>query len=220
MKRVATPPFGHAAPGFTLVELLVSLAIASLIASFAVAGVRLATRAWTRTRDANQDDEIDAGIGRLSDLLCRATPSAAYDASRGIAALRFRGHREDITFVTLSEGHALFGGLIEAQITWARPDALSEDPERPSGAIILNSAVFRPNGAPARPSEPVVLLRAVTGLKIEYLGSVDPAKPLEWHPDWQGQDRLPALVSIHIDVMAHGKPRHLHLNVPLRHAPS
>jgi prepilin-type N-terminal cleavage/methylation domain-containing protein len=204
------------AAGFTLVELLVSLVITSVISSFALAGFHLSNKAWTVSRDADTEGQISAAANRLSDLISKSTPSAAFDESRGIAALLFDGDQDRLTFVTLSEGYALDGGLIRANIAWQPPRA-DDQTDVSAGAIRFSGAVFRPNGTSPGYDEPVVLLRGVSDLRISYFGP-DQDGAAHWSPQWKGRDRLPYLVSIGMDIVQQKAFRHLDLNVPIRGA--
>jgi prepilin-type N-terminal cleavage/methylation domain-containing protein len=74
----------HAAPrnhqaGFTLVELLVSLALTTAIVSFIIGGFHLVRRTLAITHDREIAEEIDAAATRLRGLLARAMPLTTID---------------------------------------------------------------------------------------------------------------------------------------------
>jgi prepilin-type N-terminal cleavage/methylation domain-containing protein len=202
--------------GFTLIELLVALAITALIATFAIMGIELSRRAWTISRDFDAQSQIDAGLGRLSDLLSKTAPSAALDPKRGIASLLFRGNPDELTFVTLSEGYALRGGLILAELKWIPPGVNETDDEIKNGTIRLTASVFRPAATAALPGPPVTLLRNATGLRLRYFGATAAGKPPAWQADWLMKDRLPIAIGVEIDLIVQNKPRHIQLVIPIR----
>ena len=203
--------------GFTLLELLTSLAILAMIASFCLAGFNLAQRVWAQTRNGDAQGRIDAGLARLTDFIAKIEPEAALDPARGIAALAFQGRGDGLSFVTLSEGYALDGGLIHASIGKTVQEGPTGDGGQSGYKLVLDTAVFRPSGKDGASNDPVTLLDGVLAFQARYFGAIEPRSQAKWHEQWLGRDQLPNLIAIDLDLVVDGATRRIHLAVPLRH---
>jgi prepilin-type N-terminal cleavage/methylation domain-containing protein len=145
-------PDGQA--GFTLVELLVTLALTAAIASFIIGGFHLVRRASLIIHERERTEEVDAAATQLRGLLARAMPVTTIDEVDGVARLLFEGRTDAITFVALSEATAFQGGLMRVRLLWQDRPPLPRQP----AALVLRTAVFRANPRLIFESEPVVLV--------------------------------------------------------------
>jgi prepilin-type N-terminal cleavage/methylation domain-containing protein len=202
--------------GFTVVELLVALALTAMIASFILGGLDLARRAWIVSRDRETAEEIDAAAAQLRSLLSRATPATTIDEGDRLARLLFEGQRDSVTFVTLSEATAFQGGLMRVRLSWQNSPPLAGH----SAAVVLRIAVFRANPRLVVDTEPVVLFRDVVGFSLQYFGAPEFGKPPQWQTEWIGRERLPLLVRAQVNFAGKGGVQSLILPVPVRLATS
>src|SRR5581483_6888433 len=86
-------------PGFTLVELLVALAIFGFLSSLVFGGVGLAIRSWTRAHDQVAGTaDVWAVQGLLRRSLSGAYPALA-SRSAGDATIDFDGEPDALTLV-------------------------------------------------------------------------------------------------------------------------
>ena len=83
--------------------------------------------------------------------------------------------------------------------------------------LVLNTAVFRPDGHDGVPNDPVTLLEGVLAFKARYFGSITPRSRAAWHDQWLGHDQLPNLIAIDLDLAVDGDTRRINLAIPLRH---
>lgn len=207
---IRSPPNASQA-GFTLVELLVTLAMTAMIAVFVIAGLDLTRRGWTASRDRELPAEVDAGLARLRTLLSRGMPVTVVDETTRLARLLFDGDSHALTFVTSSEATAFRGGPMLVRLSWpngaAGPDQV--------GDLVVTTAVFRTDPSRIREADPVVLVRHVRGLSIRYFGSVEPGKAPQWLAAWKAQLQLPQLVLIDMDIVLKDRIRHLSVPIPL-----
>lgn len=169
--------------GFTLVELLVSLALVVVLSGFIVGGLWTSTRAFEADRNSGLDVEANSAIESLRDFIGSALPTAS-PRGPGIA---FEGRQEGLRFVALSEGRTLQGGPQEARI-------------RRIGSDLVIEILGPPQSGQDRkaPVTSVVALRGVSELKFGYFGDAGGKGEFAWRNEWAGAGSLPSMVSIGI----------------------
>ena len=202
--------------GFTLVELLVSLALTATIASFIIGGFHLVRRTSAISYDRESAEEVDAAATQLRGLLARTTPVRTIDEVDRVARLLFEGRTDTVTFVTLSEATAFQGGLMRVRLLWQDRPPLPGHP----AALVLRTAVFRANPRLVFETEPVVLFRGVVGFSLRYFGAPGLDKPPQWHSEWLGYDRMPLAILVQVDLAGGSGTRRLILQTTLRLAPT
>ena len=174
--------------GFTLVEMLVVLALAGLISLLLLQGVGLAARGLTRL--SAHAERLDERRG-LEMLLRRALGSAAaipvYDGEPG-----FVGHPTRLSFLSVVAD----GGAGLYRIT------LGLDPTHAPASVILSRRVA---GRSAPPGGQSVLLGDIRSFAIDYFGAISPDADAAWHRDWEGMTHLPQLVRITLSTAANGE---------------
>ena len=198
--------------GFTLVELLVALALTAAIASFIIGGFHLVRRTSAITYDRESADEVEAAAAQLRGLLARTMPVTTIDEVDRSASLLFEGRTDTLTFVTLSEATAFQGGLMRVRLS-------SQDrPPRPGHptALVLRTAVFRADPRWVFERDPVVLFRDVVGFSLRYFGAPGPDKPPQWHSEWVGRDRMPLAMLVQVDLAGGSGTRRLILQITPR----
>jgi prepilin-type N-terminal cleavage/methylation domain-containing protein len=202
--------------GFTLVELLVSLALTVAIASFIVAAFHLARRTWAITYDRESIEEIDAAATQLRGLLAKTMPVKTIDEADRTARLLFEGRTDSVIFATLSEATAFEGGAMRVRLSWQDRQPL---PGRPA-TLVLRTAVFRANPGLVFEGEPVVLFQDVVGFSLRYFGAPAQDQPPQWHTEWLGHERMPLAVLVQVDFAPASGRRELVLQTTLRLAPT
>lgn len=170
--------------GFALVEVLVSLALAALIALLLVEAVRVAGRTASAVAAADGAEQVQA----VRDHLRRTLGS--------LASRRMDGTRP-----------ALRGGP-EALRAALAPDRILERPveravslagaPRPDGLLDLVEGQAPLETTPDGTARSEILLAGVSGLAIRYLGPPAERLPAAWLPAWTRPDRNPDLVEIRI----------------------
>jgi prepilin-type N-terminal cleavage/methylation domain-containing protein len=207
---------GNRQAGFTLVELLVSLALTAAIASFILGGFHLARRTWAITYDRESVEEIDAAAPRLRGLLAKAIPAKTIDDVERTARLLFEGRTDSVIFVTLSEATAFQGGPMQVRLSW------QDRPPLPGhhAALVLRTAVFRADPRFVFESDPVILFRNVVGFSLRYFGTPTQDQPPQWHTEWLGHERMPLAMLVQVDFAPASGRRGLALQTTLRLAPT
>jgi len=172
--------------GFSLVEMLVSLAILAMVSLMVLSGVGTGRRVWeTLDARAAEGEGVSSAQGLLRARLERAFPSTRFDASTPYAD--FSGEEKTVEFLApADEAHG--------------PDALRRYTLglTPAGELVLRSA----SDLAADPQHPavqsVVLLRGVRNLELGYFGPTLVDSAPRWRGLWDSQPTPPELVRIRL----------------------
>jgi prepilin-type N-terminal cleavage/methylation domain-containing protein len=181
--------------GFTLLELLIALAIVGALLAVAFGGMRVALAAWQR---GEERAEAHQHVRSLTVILARALGAAyPYRAPRGLApepVLLFDGTEKAVEFVTLA---APFPFPIPIAFT-ATVIALEEG-EHP-GLVVRQRAL--PNRDPFTEAAVVLHDPAVTTLELKYLDEGG-----TWQDAWDGAalTRSPRAVKVTVGVTFGGR---------------
>jgi general secretion pathway protein J len=182
--------------GFTLLELLVALAIVGALLALALGSLRVGLAAW---RQGDDRAEAHAHLRSLSELLARsvaaAFPYRQSGTEGGEAQVQFKGDEGRLSFVTLAPPFPLAAPVTFTAVTFARLEG-----ERP-GLAIREKAL--PNFDPFEEAEPVFLDSAVTTLEFKYLGPDGSS----WDSSWDGAEKreLPRAVQIRLTATLGGR---------------
>lgn len=177
--------------GFTLMELLVSLALLGLLASLIAGGLRTGQRVWERgDRRDQMVDRVAAAQRLLRARLERAAvqpPSAVSDGS-----VDFTGMPAQLSFVAPPPDDEAPGTL--RLYTLALRD----------GSLILSSVNTAWRGQREAPQRSLTLAEGVQALELAYFGA--PAQstgaPAGWQQQWRRRSTLPAAIRIRLRFSA------------------
>lgn len=173
--------------GFTLLELLIGLALLGFILALLFGGFRLATNSWNaiETRLERSTDE-QAGLALVRRLIGSVQP--LHWVRTAGQPLTFSGQAERLVVVaplTESVGLRLIELSIEARQLVLREQPLNYDTERFDDA---------PPGMSGHP-----LISDFGSAAFSYFGAAAPHELPAWHDDWRSPTQLPALVRLRID---------------------
>lgn len=181
--------------GFTLLEMLVTLAIVGMMAALLLAGMKTpAAFALARQTQEAELDRIVTAQARLRELIERTQPLPRLDASGGV--IDFRGSQHQLALFSPPPANAALATPKRYRLL------LTAD-----GDLVLYSAEALDDriqlDAPNLVGwEPTVLLRGVDRLAISYFGPVPGAAERRWQPEWYDRTEPPALVRIAIGFRA------------------
>ncbi len=177
-----TAPPARDDSGFTLVELLVSLALLALMMVYAVnAFYYLGTMNRASARAAAQM-EVEAVARHMREAIADMRPAFVTDEN-GAALLKFRGTHDSLEFVSASNGERETGGLY--LVRYFRDD---------DGALAVERRLFRENAVLA--AEKTVLLRGVSEIAFRYLPQPGVDQAAGAVEEWRRTDILPAAVEL------------------------
>lgn len=197
--------------GFTLVEVLVSIAIMLLIAPLAIEGVRTGLETWNRLEQrAEVMDRARTAQRVIRKQISEALPFKVNDDAVQ-DAIHFQGSRNAVEFVANLPGHVSGGGLFINRIEQAVID---------DEAVLLLS--YRPlNGTAGGDAETqrVVLGRGVERIELGYYGALNLRAGAAWHAHWDNQAQLPQRVRLQVWREKGGYPLWSELTIPVYAAP-
>jgi len=211
-----------AARGFTLVELLIALAMVSLIMVLLYAGLRVGTRAWDLVEvTADRVGAVRLAHGFLWRTLTQArvvslvfdgalVPVFAGDAERveyaaplsehvgvpGLYALRLQvegsGRQRHLVLTRWLMHPEVLEGKQDGIVKW---EPLTKDTQMGLEGVALDRDAAA--GAFGR----TLLLEGVEEIEINYYGVLAGESEPDWHEEWLEQPAPPALIRIHLKTV-------------------
>lgn len=184
--------------GFTLLELLVALAVLALLMVALAQGVRAGLALWhAQTLRLAQIAELDSGERLLRNLFSSMPPPlAARFAGESTTPIGLEGGADRVSFV--GELPTGLGTVKRAQmILELRGQRL---------VLIWTPERHEVLAGPAPQPVETELLRGVDRLDLAYWGALLPNQPAAWQTEWKGA-LLPQLIRVRL-VFAKGDPRH------------
>lgn len=175
--------------GFTLIEVLVALALLGLLSTLLFDGLRLGARVWERvgSHDA-ADDELHHAQSLIRHQLERAYPLPVADG-REHPPIAFTGTEDDLTFIAPALRAVAEGGNARVTLAAVRDGKFLTLVMSAAGELTL------PDRAPPRRE---VLLDRLSRVSFEYFGADAPMEAPGWHEQWSNRNSLPMLIRVAI----------------------
>jgi general secretion pathway protein J len=182
--------------GFTLLEVVIALAIVAALLAVAFGGLRVALAAWRQGEDRA---EVHQHVRTLMTVLSRSIAAAhPYRISAGDApepVVQFDGQPDRLSFVTLAAPFPLAAPIAFTAVR------LEVDGGDEPGLVVRERAL--PNRDLFTKAEPVLRDPAVTALSFRYLRPDG-----DWEDRWDGaeEEGLPAAVQVSLKATLGGRP--------------
>jgi len=198
--------------GFTLLELLISIALFALLTTFLFEGLRLVTHNLDpQTNRLDRASRIALSQNFLRAQLADARP--VMERATGWRSIEFDGRPDGLDFVSVAPESVSIGGL----------QALSVNFDKGIGA---RGGELRLHWRPYEGTSPTtgsdvrnsLLLDHVRSAEFAYFGVASPNEPPAWHPTWQDMAYLPTLIRLSLQFS--DAQRMPELVVALRLAPA
>ncbi len=179
-------PGRASARGFTLLELLVGMAVFTLMAGLVLGGVRLGVKSWNAAAARSTEvDEMRVVHALLRRQLASALPLATSRA--GGWNLVFEGEAESVTFVSELPGYVSGGGiqLVTLELVEGAEGEVLRMRWRPLHALDTDA-----------PGDEALLAENLEGLRVEYFGARSRNALPEWRDSWRDSRTMPRLVRL------------------------
>jgi prepilin-type N-terminal cleavage/methylation domain-containing protein len=186
----------HRDAGFTLIEVLISLALLTLMLAMVPQVLRLGRQAWQVEPRLEQSAGVATARDLLSRLLTQALP--AIKRQDGIPTVGFEGRSNAINFLAPSAVSASAGGLQEFRLSLeqSRNAAIGRfDLVLAYKPAIMDKAAN--DLALVNANNASVLIENTTLLVIRYFGASPNAAGEDiWQESWIGRASLPKLIEL------------------------
>lgn len=163
--------------GFTLVEMLVSLALASLVGLLTVQALRATAEVSRTGRRLGAQEEVQI----VRDHLRRMLAEAVRRRPDG-AVVPFRGGPDRFVATIQADGASETGGEVVVVLAMSQADG--------------PPALLETRGPTGAAGTAEILLEPVAGLGFRYFGPLGQAGTPQWQANWDRPDRTPSLLEV------------------------
>jgi general secretion pathway protein J len=200
----------RAAPGFTLIELVLALSILAIMVTMLFGGLRVGIRAWQRGEERAAALQHSRSITQLLEQALAGTYwyLSRPDYSERGPVLLFKGDAERLNFVTVSPPMPFPAPIPFVAVT------LSVDAGSAPGLAIREKAL--PNTDPFEEVAPIVVDPTIASVRFRYLRQGG-----GWEEAWDSVDEraLPQAIEVTVTPVADGQgvpPQPIIIPVPVR----
>ncbi len=179
--------------GFTLLEVMIGLALLGLIVTLLFAGLRFAGRG----SDAVEEASARANRMRIVQSLLRRELAAVYPYRWKKTAdmrLAFAGRQDGLLFVSSTPPRAGQGGLHQVEL-------LIDEAEKDGLRLLMRRRIPDPEQRDfdgLEDMDGVVLLDGLEVAAFQYYGADTPTGRPSWRDKWEDPQRLPRLVRLRL----------------------
>jgi general secretion pathway protein J len=184
------------ARGFTLIEVVLALAVLGAVAVLATATLRMGFRAWEAGQQrAEAQQELRAVVELVGEALGGAFPYRDTTRRGTVRPVLFEGEPEEVRFVTTAPPIALDAPSAPFHALVLRRES--------SGELRLGERVV-PAEEPFAAAPDTLLSRDVTRFHLEYRDENG-----AWQERWDGRNAggIPTAVKVELTIGAGGRPR-------------
>jgi prepilin-type N-terminal cleavage/methylation domain-containing protein len=185
--------------GFTLVELLIALAIVGLLLTIAFSGLRVALAAWTRGEDrAEAHQHVRAIAFTMARALGAAYPYRAAKSEAPEVVMLFNGTEQRLEFVTQAPPLPLTTPVAFTAVV------ISLESGEEQGLVVRERPL--PNRDPFTQGEIVMRDPSVTSLTFKFQNEDG-----QWVETWDGQEMkaIPQGVQLSVGTTVNGRTQTL-----------
>ena len=180
--------------GFSVLELLVSLALLALILTALPTTLQMGKRAWSTAEALDRSATVAVVATFVRERVAQAMP-VQQRGDGGASAVAFNGRGDGLSFVAPAldgpTGQGLF--VFEIALTAAAHG---------HGRLVLRWRPYSPgaDGGKAPAADERSLIEDVTAFGVRYFGSSPSGGGRDWFDSWQGRNALPELVEVRLET--------------------
>ena len=190
------------ARGFTLIEMLVGLALLGLMTLALFSALRTAVNSWERAEvKAQQVVDLRIAEGVLRREIAKAFPMRVGLANEN--KIGFDGDDHAVNLIVGLPAHLEPRGMSRVTIGF---ESTRSDQGKDETSLVLKHASFDLTSTDdtAPESSRAVLIRGLEGGELAYFGRENDQSEPSWKTSWTQGDRLPMLLRLRIKVQTAG----------------
>jgi general secretion pathway protein J len=186
----------RAQPGFTLIELVVAMALLGTMLLLLYSGLTFSLRSWD-AGDTNGRRTADRRIGEnfLRRELSELFPMRWKEPN--VVKFAFEGEKDHMRFVSSRPAGITQGGLSLVGL-----EVQEEGRTSRKKSLVMRRAMPDDEAAsfaPLEGAEPTVLIAGVDSVSFEYFGAENDFTPPQWSDSWKWNFRIPEMIRLHIN---------------------
>ncbi|GAA3698429.1 hypothetical protein GCM10022421_00860 [Oceanisphaera sediminis] len=196
-------------PGFTLLELVVSLTLLTLLSGLMFGGFRLAGKAWETVGERNANISEQVQLQRFLRNLLEQAEEREVQNQRQAPLLPFQGTEHSLIFLAPQPRRL----SSSAEPVWFYLALDQSDPEHPVLSLKSQPLVVETEPQDQTPPLdwyqllddfrqpeliPPLLELEITSFSLHYLPAEERNTSV-WQPEWLEQNQLPALIRLQLD---------------------
>ena len=178
--------------GFTLLELLVSMALLAVMFALVAAGLRFGAKAWEAgTERMGNLSETSAVQHFIRQRLTSVYPILSADEDDDF--LFFVGTKERVEFATILPDHFGIGGFYKVTIGVSRQGQQTD--------LVFRHGLYRFDGSnetTQSTDRTSPLLENIDEARISYFGAPTDDEDPRWRASWQDMPTLPELIRVEV----------------------
>lgn len=184
--------------GFTLLEVLVAMALLSFLSTTLLGGVQLATRIMESSRrHSDAATALPAAYDFLRTQIAQTLPIMRENLPSDQRVVDFEGTPASLRIVTLAPSHLPSAAMGD---TAYQALLLERDSSMNTNSVVI---AWQPYWQGERNIQQTtarrsVLFEAISAMEISYFGSLDGRQSATWHREWKNRANLPTLVRIRL----------------------
>jgi general secretion pathway protein J len=181
--------------GFTLIELVVAMALLATMMLLLYSGLSFSVRSWD-AGDVNGRRTADRRIGEnfLRRELSELFPMRWKEPN--VVKFAFEGDKEHLRFVSSRPAGIAQGGLSLVSLEVQDEGGLSRKRN-----LVMRRAMpdeEQKSFAPLDKAEPTVMIAGVQGVTFEYFGAENDFTPPQWTDTWKPTQKIPEAIRLRI----------------------
>ena len=179
--------------GFTLAEMIVALAVSSLLVTLTYGALRIGIRSWDASQETvTQIETLRVGWQAVHSAISEAV--VRFDPTTQSEGIFFDGRPDRLKFTANMPSHLGLGGVYIIELLL--------DTQNGDDAFLLRRTLWVEHLQETRENNPqqAPLAEGVKQIRFRYFGTLNEEETPSWHTQWTGQSTLPNLLRLDVEL--------------------